>query len=188
MKVQSLLYATALLSLSVFASCKKNSDDTSPSSNNLAPGKAAISFNTGSDFSGSTTFNPASPVQASAIRQASGSGYDNITLTVNDVNTTNFSTRNAQFIILLQSGSSTSAGTLRANFSNTASDPIFPVLVISSTNGTAAGDSYASESGAVEITKLSSTEIEGTFSGKFVNEDKGTSITLSNGKFAGKFK
>lgn len=189
MKLQNLLCATALFGLATFASCKKDDDNnTTPASGNLGAGKAAVSFNTNINFAGSTTYNPSNPVQAVAVRQASGAGYDNISLIVNEVNTSTISSRNVQFTILLASSSSTANGTLNAKFSNSASDPIFPSLTITSTSGSTVGDGYTSESGDVAITKLTDTEIEGTFSGKLVNDDKGTSITVSNGKFAGRFK
>ena len=37
------------------------------------------------------------------------------------------------------------------------------------------------------ITKSTSTELEGTFSGKLYNESEGTETTVTNGKIAAKF-
>lgn len=197
MRIQSYLCALALLGITAFSSCKKKDDNNAnpkPSSGNLTAGTAAITFNTDADFAGTTSYNPAKPIQTIAVRQTSGGGiYDQITLTVQDVdysNVANITSRNSQFVVYVATNASTANGPINAKFENTSSDAVWPTMVISATRGTNANDAlaFASKTGTVIITKLTSTEIEGTFDGHFVNEDKGTSINLSNGGFAGKFK
>ena len=181
MKIQTFLLTTAIGVATLFGSCKKADDAINGGgSGDLAPGKGKISFNTSSGFGGN--FDGSNTLLSVATRQAS-TAYDQVTITSTVTEGTNVKT--AMLTILCKKGLTTSAGTLNANFSNGVSDDVFPQLTISNTAN--AAQSYASESGTVTITKLTLSEVEGTFSGHFINESENTSTELTNGSFAGKF-
>ena len=184
MKLQSLFLATAIGAAALFSSCNKTDSITNPGggSGGLAAGKGTITFSTSGGYGSSNAFDGTNTLYSSAIRQAS-TAYDQVTIQA--IQYAGIDTKTANFIILCKKGLTTSSGTITADFANKGSDDIKPILTIS--NSANPDQAYGSESGTVTITKLTSTEIEGTFSGKFINEDKGTSTMVSSGKFAGKF-
>ena len=182
MKLQSYLLTTLLAASTLFTSCKKTDDVLILGSGDLPAGKGKITFSTSSSFGGSNSFDGTNTLFSFATRQAS-TAYDQVTIQA--IESSGTTAKTAQLTILCAKGLTTSSGTINANFSNTASDNVFPVLVISNSANT--NEAYASESGTVTITKLTTSEIEGTFSGHFINEDQGTSIEVTNGAFAGKF-
>ena len=184
MKLQSLLCATALIGVSLFTSCNKTDDVLNNNgSGNLTAGKGRITFNTNVNFAGSTSYDGSGAVNNVATRTQGAGTFDQITI----LNTTISGTtaRTAEMIIELDRSLTTTSGNLNSDFSNQSSASIIPIFTIS---GTTNNDAYASQSGAVVITKLTATEIEGTFSGHLVNDNNHTSIEVSNGTFAGKFQ
>lgn len=184
MKLQSYLLTTAIGIAILFGSCKKADDAINGGgSGDLTPGKGKISFNTSAGFGGSNSFDGSNTLLSVALRQAS-TAYDQVSITSTVTEGTNVKT--AMLTILCKKGLTTSGGTINADFSNDASDDVFPQLTISNTANTA--EAYASESGTVTITKLTMSEVEGTFSGHFINESQGTSTELTSGTFAGKFQ
>lgn len=181
MNIRNYFFAAALLGITALSSCKKDDDAPSGGSGNLQAGKGTITFSTSSSFGGSSSFSGTNPLFSFATN-TSGSVYDQVT--IQTIEYAGTAAKTAQLVILYKKGLNT-GGALNANFSNSNSDTIYPVLVISNSANTK--EAYASESGAFNISKFSATEIEGTFSGKFVNEEEGTSINVTNGTFAGKF-
>lgn len=170
----------------LFASCKKDDNSNSnPTSSNIPAGQATISFNTDKDFGGTTSINIPASATTSAVRVNNGT-KDQITLIAASTQGSSVSTAN--FSVYMDAGASTSAGNITANFDNSGSNNDVAVLAISNTSLSGQSIAYASKTGTVTITKLSATEVEGTFSCNAVNESTNTNIGVTNGKFAAKFK
>lgn len=179
MKSSLLLSVCTLAVASIFSSCKK----TDNSSSSLSPGQGSISFSTSSsaygDFGGGTNLTNTANLSHNGSRDQ---------ITINVIQLSGTSTKTAQLTIMVNAGSTTTGGTIVGDFNSTSSAAVNPVMIIGSTSGTSSGASFASKSGAVNITKLSATEIEGNFSGTFINQSDNSSTTVTNGSFAGKFK
>lgn len=152
--------------LSVFAtlsllSCKKDS-----SSSSLAAGKSRISL----DASGATSGSFASDDRVSTVAN-SGS--------IINVSGASLS---ADMVMMLFPATITTGTYDLSTLSSSAAGPTFSYS--KGANGWAAvpGDHFT-----IVVTKATSTEIEGTFSGTAHNDDAGTDVTISNGKFAAKY-
>ncbi len=190
MKLQNYFYAAALLGFTAFASCKKSDDNnTTPGSGNLAAGKGAISFNSDIKFGAGTSYNGNNSLYTSATRQQSGTA-DQITIHTSQVSNT-INIDNAQIIFYVpHSAATATSGNITIDFADVdkSNATTWGTLSLTSSAGTTVNPGYITEGGTGKfiITKLTATEIEGTFSGKLVNDDHGT-INLSNGAFAGKF-
>jgi hypothetical protein len=179
MKRNLLVYLTVFCSVILF-SCKKSS--TSTTSANLDAGKSSIAFTSNPAFAGSTSYNVSNTNLTHAIT-ATNSGVRVVTLTTTELSGTN--TRNAVLAIYLPDNASTSSGNITTNF-NLSSGSTYPTFALSSTTGGSSGPSYVATDGVVTITKLTSTEIAGTFAATM--DDGGSStLTLTSGSFAGKF-
>jgi len=179
------IFTTIIAATVLFASCKKDDNNNSnPTSSNIPAGQATISFNTDKDFGGTTSINIPASATTSAVRVNNGT-KDQITLIAATTQGSSVSTAN--FSVYVDAGASTSAGNITANFDNSVNNDI-AVLAISNTSFAGQSASYASKTGTVTITKLSATEVEGTFSCNAVNESTNTNIGVTNGKFAAKFK
>jgi hypothetical protein len=177
-----IMMALALLSIT---SCKKNNDTTPPAgSGNLGAGKSSISFTNSGSFAGGTTFKVSNTAATQAVSSAGGSSRS-IVLSATEISGTN--TRSAGLIISVPANASTASGNLNSDFSNPGNAVILPSLTLSSTTGSANGTSYISQSGTCTITKLTATEIEGTFSCVVKDANGAGTLSLTSGTFAGKF-
>ena len=161
--------AVAMLLTGTLISCSKkdSSTTTTTSSSSLAAGKCQIS----AKISGATSASFSSTLLMS-------SALKNATLI-------NLSGGSASGLVveqmLLGMSSNLSVGTY--NFA-TDKTGLFAFSYAKDGKGWAAADG---DDFTVNITKSTATEIEGTFSGKMINETEKTTITVSEGKFAGKF-
>lgn len=176
MKISYLVSACAIGFAMMFTSCKKS--DSFTSSGNLNPGEGSISFSTNNSTYGNFD---GSNLTSSAVLTHSGS-KDQITITVMKLSGT--SSKSAQLSILVNAGSNTTSGAIVGDFNNSSSAAMAPTMII----GSSGGANFASDAGVVTITKLTATEVEGTFSGKFINQNDNTSTDVTSGQFAGKFK
>lgn len=168
----------------MFTSCKKDEAARPAGSGSLDAGKSSISFSTNTAYAGSTSFSLSNTVTTSAITLSSGI-LRNISLTASEISGT--STRIATMTFIVPGDASTSAGNLTGDYSLPNGATILPTLTLTSSNGAIQGTTYSSETGSCTITKLTATEIEGTFSA-VVKDINGTgTISVSNGTFAGKF-
>jgi hypothetical protein len=176
---------TIIAATVLVASCKKDDNNNSnPTSSNIPAGQATISFKTDKDFGGTTSINIPASATTSGVRVNNGT-KDQITLIAATTQGSSVSTAN--FSIYVDAGASTSAGNITADFNGSGNTNI-AVLAISNTSLSGQSAAYASKTGTVTITKLSATEVEGTFSCNAVNESTNTNIGVTNGKFAAKFK
>jgi hypothetical protein len=176
---------TIIAATVLVASCKKDDNNNSnPGSSNIPAGQATISFNTDKDFGGTTSINIPASVSTTGIRANNGT-MDQIAMVAAQYQGSAVSTANLS--IFVDAGASTSAGNISADFNGSGNTNI-AVLTISNTSVSGQSSAYTSETGTVTITKLSATEVEGTFSCNAVNESTSTNIGVTNGKFAAKFK
>ncbi|MBS1588396.1 MAG: hypothetical protein JST52_02155 [Bacteroidetes bacterium] len=187
MRLTNVLFVAALGGFALFASCKKVDDlkNAYTGSGDLAAGQATISFNTDKDFNGTTSINIKPGSTTSAVKSSSNSVNDNIVLTATSVDISTGKISTAQLAMYVPKNSTTTSGNITVPFKGSSTN--FAVLTISNTNTGQSTPAYGMETGNVVITKLTATEIEGTFSGHATNDTENTSINLSNGHFAGKF-
>lgn len=171
-------------SLILFSSCKKDSTTNRTGSGNLDAGKAAIALTSSTSFGGSTTFDVGNTLTTTAVTQTSSS-LRNISLACNDVSGTN--TRSVMIMIITPADASTTSGSLTGDLSLPNGATILPTISMFTTNAGTPGPTYSSESGTLTITKLTATEVEGTFSGTMKDVNGSGTFTVSNGTFAGKF-
>ncbi len=165
-------------------SCNKVSNITG-GGGGLTAGQCTFSFNTDKDFNGTKSIN----IPASATSSATKTDNLNttqITLIANNFSVGSGKIASAQMTISVPKGSTTSGGNISVPFSGSSTQTA--TLIVSNLTAGQSKPAYAAETGTVVITKLTATDVEGTFSCYAVNDDDKTSINLSNGKFAGKFK
>jgi len=188
MKLATAAMTLLLGGVTLFGACKKADDvkNTITGSGDLKAGQCTISFDTDKDFNGTTSISI--PASATTTANRSGSGTtEQLTLVATSVNTSTFKATTAQLVIEVNKGATTSGGNISVPFNGGGTNN-FAVITVSNTSAGQSTPAYSSESGTVTITKLSATDIEGTFTSHAVNESENTSINLTNGKFAGKFK
>lgn len=186
MKMKVTIYTALLAGITLASSCKKDDNNNStPSSSNIPAGQCAISFNTDKDFNGTTSINIAASNTTFSTRNTSGT-KDQLTLQAisNQISGTSAKITTAQLSIYVPTGSS--GGDLSGGFSG--NGDVLAHIMVSNLNAGQSTPAYASESGSIVITKISATEVEGTFTADCVNESENTTIKLTNGKFAAKFK
>lgn len=179
--ITMLLAASALLS-----SCSKDDDEAAVNTNtsaSLDAGRAGIVFNTNTNFVSNTAFNVRNSLATTATSTVNGATRI-IVLTALEINGTS-PVRRASVALTMPATSNTTAGNLTADLSVPASSTIIASVALTSESGSTAGTTYSSETGTLTITKLTATEIEGSFSGTVT--DGTTSYIVSNGSFAGKF-
>lgn len=186
MKNSILSLSLAVLSMAfLLSSCSKSSGGGGTSSGNLSAGKAAIVFNNSGSFAGGTSFS-ISNTATTLAQTNSNTTLRNVSLSATEVN--GLKTRTCMIMIIVPAAASTSSGNLTADLSLPNNATILPTITLTSTDGSTPGTSYSSESGTMTITKLTSTEVEGTFSGVLKDVNSAATLTLSNGSFAGKFE
>jgi autotransporter adhesin len=182
------MYTVKRVIISMFVSCLSficacNKHDSNPGSDQLDPGRAAIKFNTSADFGSSTAFNVSNTSATQTSIQNLGSAAKTITLTASDVN--GGSEREVTLMLLVPNNASTSNGGIVIDLALRTGAPQGNLHMVESMAGFG-GPGYLSESGTVTITKLTATDIQGTFSAHVVDPNS-LSLNVSNGSFSGKF-
>ncbi|RYD53008.1 MAG: hypothetical protein EOP52_02350 [Sphingobacteriales bacterium] len=181
MTVKSILLAAGTLAVLATTSCKKDDNgsggtNTAPSASSLAASTGYITFNTDKAFNGGTThtYKEAAPYdQVKCVHSGNASNFAGIHTVVSGTSAT---VSTASLFV-------TATGATKLDFSK--SDAVFSIAV--ATSAGTVQEAYAMDEGTLEVTKLSATEIEGTFSGKAINDDAKTSINVTSGSFSGKF-
>lgn len=169
----------------ITTSCKK--DDAARNntgSGNLDAGKSAISLNASPAFAGGGSFSLSNTVTNTA-QTLSSSSLRNVSLSATEISGTN--TRTVMITIITPVDASTTSGNLTGDLSLPNGATILPTVTLSSTNGSSPGITYGSTTGTLTITKLTATEVEGSFSGEVKDVNGSATLTISNGSFAGKF-
>ncbi len=160
-----LMLATVVFFLN---SCKKDSTSSSP----LAAGKSRVSLT----CSGATSGNFNSNDLVSTIAKSSAE----INLAASYVNTSTFTSE----IVMMLLPADITPGTY--NFKTMPSSTVLPTFTY--TKGATGWAATPSESEfTIVVTKATTSEIEGTFSGTLHNDTDGTDVNITNGKFAGKY-
>ena len=176
------MMALALLS---FTSCKK-SDTTTPAagSGSLGAGKSSMSFSNTGSFAGGTTFSVSNTALTSA-QTLTNALLRNVTLSASEV--TGVNARISSLLLVLPATASTASGDLVADFSLPNNATILPTLTLTSSSGAISGITYGSQTGTCTITKLTATEVEGSFSCVVKDVNSATTLSVTGGTFAGKF-
>ena len=183
-KITHLSFFSLLGLLLIISSCKKDNPAGNPGSGNLDAGKSSISFNNTGSYAGGSSFSLSN--SATNFAQTLSSGIlRNISLSGTEISGIN--TRTVMITIITPADASTSAGNLTADLSLPNAATILPTITLTSANGATSGTSYGSESGSLTITRLTATEIEGTFTATVKDVNGTETLSLSNGTFAGKF-
>ena len=167
--MKKISFVLAIASALLFNACKK--DDT-VSAANLSAGHSKVSLTASGATSGNFSSND-------LISTVAKSGAD-INLSASFVNTTSFTTE----IVMMLLPADITTGTY--NFKTMPSSTVLPTFVY--TKGATGWAATPSESEfSIVVSKATSTEIEGTFSGTVHNDTDGTDVTISNGRFAAKY-
>ncbi len=172
----SVLFSIGLCISFLFTACKKEGGD-----NNLGIGKASIQFSTNKSFGGKNEYK-SNTAAGSFANKTNTANRTQITITAIQTNGTQIGTAQLAIQVPLNH-----TGALSAKFENNNSTNTGAVLTIGVANLGSGQEAYTSSTGNFNITKLTDTEVEGTFDAYCVNETSNTNITLSNGKFSGKF-
>jgi major membrane immunogen (membrane-anchored lipoprotein) len=163
-------FAFIVVSTLLLNACKK--DDT-VSASNLSAGHSKVSLTA----AGATSGNFSSTNDLISIVAKSGA---EINLSASYVNTTSFTTE----IVLMLLPADITTGSY--NFKTMSSSAALPTFAYTKgVNGWAATPSESEFT--IVVSKATSTEIEGTFSGTLHNDTDNTDVTISNGKFAAKY-
>jgi hypothetical protein len=178
----SLLLVAAMAML--ITSCKKSSTSNPAGSGSLGAGKSSISFNSSANYAGSTSFSQSNTALTSA-QTLSSSSLRNVSLSASEVSGT--SARLVTMTLILPADASTTGGNINGDFSQPNGATFLPTLTLTSSSGATQGITYAAETGTCTITKLTATEVEGTFSGTVKDINGTATLSISNGTFAGKF-
>lgn len=149
--------------------CKK---DDSVSASNLSSGHSKVSLTAAGAASGNFSSND-------LISIVARSGAE-INLSASYVNTTSFTTE----IVMMLLPADITTGSY--NFKTMSSSAALPTFAYTKgVNGWAATPSESEFT--IVVSKATSTEIEGTFSGTLHNDTDNTDVTISNGRFAAKY-
>ena len=175
----------ALSLLLITSSCKK-SDDPTPAagSGSLNAGKSSMSFSNTGSFAGGTSFS-ASNTPLTSAQSITNALLRNVTLSASEVVGVN--ARISSLLLVLPASASTASGNLVADFSLPNNATILPTLTLTSSSGATQGITYGSQTGTCTITKLTSAEVEGTFTCVVKDVNGATTLSVTSGTFAGKF-
>jgi len=169
MKKITILISIFVLGITLFTSCSKDAATTTsaPSASGLAAGKSKISFDYSGAASGSFTSND---LVSTALKNSS---YGNISGGA----VSGTSADLMMFLLPL-----TQSGTV--NFKTLSSSALNTVTFSQGSKGwaVASGGDFS-----IVITKNDGATVEATFSGKLVNDNDKTIVTISNGKLAAKY-
>lgn len=176
MKNTLFLFVTAL----TFLSCKKDAVDTCAELNTK---RARITFDNSGMNLGDKSFNICNTQWTYATVEVYSGVVRNISVSAATGPTTD--DKAVQIWIRLPLSFNTSNGSRIIDFSLPYTDPPFAMLQVGNPGWNL---SYISNSGELTITKLTESEIEGSFQcvvkSQYSDEDP---VTISNGTFAGKF-
>lgn len=185
-KLLSAPVLAAFVLMAFSTSCKKSSTDApaAAGSGGLTAGKSSMAFNNTGSFAGGTTFSVSNTPLTSA-QTLTNALLRNVTLSASEV--TGVNSRITSLLLVLPASASTTNGNLVADFSLPNNATILPTLTLTSSSGATSGITYGSQSGTCTITKLTTAEIEGTFTCVVKDVNGNTTLSVTGGTFAGKF-
>ncbi|MBD0277664.1 MAG: hypothetical protein ICV81_06825 [Flavisolibacter sp.] len=189
------LQMTVIVFFLLFASCKKEEKAPPPvSAASLNAGRAGIRFTTSEDFKGSKSYDVVNTDLTFSLNQDLSGGVRNVRLTTTD-RKDNDPYRGASIDIMLNKIAGTTNGNISIDLSApffTGNPPAVPRALVRleriSPFGSFFNTVYDSRLGTLTITKLTATEIEGSFNATVaLSGSSGSSMVVSNGSFAGNF-
>lgn len=170
------LITCSFLVVFIFSGCKKSASGTKG-----VNGDAFIQFSTDYLFGGKNEFKSNSTVGGFASR-INAAGKTQIIITAVQMDGSQIAA--AMLTIYVPQNYN---GAISGKFENSSDENTHAVLAIGISNAGTNQEGYTSTSGNYNITQLTGAEIEGTFDAYCVNETSGNNISLSSGKFSGKF-
>lgn len=170
------LITCSFLAVFLFAGCKKSASGTEG-----VNGDAFMQFSTDYPFGGKNEFKSNSTV-GGFVTKTNTDGKTQIIITAVQMAGSQIGT--AMLTIYVPKNYS---GTISGKFENGSTENTEAVLAIGISNAGTIQEDYTSVSGNYNITKLTASEIEGTFDAYCKNEAGGNNLSLSSGKFSGKF-
>lgn len=159
----------------LFAACKKEDREPAIAAAHLSPGRAAIKFTASKAFNGDREFNINNTRNTMASNQPlGGSTARTIKLEATDLYESNAPSRKATIDLAVRTNAPAAIDLTKTNG--------LPLGKITLESYSLLGIMRYSQSGTITLTRLTDTEIEGSFTATF---DDGT--VINNGQFAGKF-
>ncbi|MBS1752362.1 MAG: hypothetical protein JST63_20865 [Bacteroidetes bacterium] len=164
------------LAVSLFSGCKKSASGTE-----AVNGEAFIQFTTDYLLGGKYEFKSNSTIGGFATKTNTA---DKTKIIITAVQMDNPQIGTAMLTIYVPQNYS---GAISGKFENSSNENTQSVLAISISTGGTIREDYTSIIGNYNITKLTGSEIEGSFDAYCKNETGGNNISISSGKFSGKF-
>ncbi|MCO5230659.1 MAG: hypothetical protein M9958_05845 [Chitinophagales bacterium] len=167
--MRTLNFIILLSSLLIFNACKK--DESSNKAAELQAGHSMVTLTASGATSGDFKSNDLTSL-------VSKSGFE-INLSASSVNTSTLSTE----MVMMLLPADITAGTY--NLKTMPSSAVLPTF--SYMKGSTGWAAAPTDNFTIVVSKATSTEIEGTFSGTLHNDSDGTDVTISKGTFAAKY-
>lgn len=184
MKNIKLIFAFVISSMIIY-SCSNDTSNDVPDLNptNLDSGRASIGFTTDSTFGGSTSFNlfNASTTYAYSVVDSSTR-----IVQVNATDIVNNLSREVIVLLVMPISTNTSAGNVSFSLDSATTSLQYGDVSLRTYSGSNLYPTFSSVSGNVTLTRLTNTDVIGTFSGKFIDSSLNV-INVSNGSFSGRF-
>ncbi|MEO5967413.1 MAG: hypothetical protein ABIP68_04020 [Ferruginibacter sp.] len=184
MKHIKLIFALVISSMLIY-SCNDNNNDDLQDQNptNLDSGRSAIGFTTDSNFAGSTSFNLSNTTSTFAY-SSSDSLARIVEVRATDV--VNNLSREVIVILVMPATTNTNSGNVNFSLDTATTSSTYGNVSLRSYRDTISGPTYQSVSGNVTLTRLTNTDVMGTFSGRFQDTAMNV-INVTNGSFSGRF-
>ena len=165
-------------------SCSDN--DTEPMNQNptnLDSGRASIGFTTDSSFGGNTSFNMSNSSTTFAFNIT-----DSVSrlVQVKATDVTNNLSREVIVILVMPTSTNTNSGNVLLSLDTATTSDKYGTITLRSYRDTVSGPTYKSVSGNVTLTRLTFTDVIGTFTGRFADSSMNI-INVTNGSFSGRF-
>ncbi len=167
MKMKNVVLSMFAIGMILMSGCKKEETTTDPGASKLNAGQSQISCK----VSGATTSTFTSNILVSSAARSA----QLMNISGGAVNGTS-----AEILMMIMPASIT-VGTYSSTTTTSGE------FVISYTNGVTGWVSDSDKAFTVVVTKVTDNTIEGTFSGKLINDDLVNEVTVTEGKFAAKF-
>ncbi len=155
----------------------------------LAAGRAGIRVNTKENFKSSTSFDVSNTAATSAATLPANGNSSMRTVTIDATEIVNGAPdRRVRIAIIVPATATTANGTITLSPAIGSGTPPVAFVELESYS-TFLGAVWKMESGSVVVTRLTATEIEGSFTGMATVPGSSTfgPLTIENGSFAGKF-
>lgn len=184
MKHIKLIFALVFSSMIIY-SCSEDNSNELPDQNptNLDSGRSSIGFTTDSAFGGSTSFNL---FNSSTTFAYSSEDSSTRLVQVKATDIVNNLSREVVVLLVMPSSTNTTAGNVTFSLDSATTSPRYGDVSLRTYNGPISYPTFSSVAGTVTLTRLTNTDVIGTFSGKFIDSSLNV-INVTNGSFSGRF-